>query len=216
MRSNCGQAGDYLFIFKLFISLVVKLKNVYNMIMKNYSFKTRLLNINLILQKANIKEGYTVADLGCGKFGHFSFLAAKRVGSHGKVYAVDIMKANLEMIKKEAKASNLENIKTIWSDLEILKATKIDSNSVDLIFLINVLHESKQPLKIIAEALRMMKTSAKLIIVDWEKIAAPLGPKKELRVDKNFLKAGAQKLGLYLEEELEAGQYHFGLIFTKP
>lgn len=182
----------------------------------NNSFKTNLLNLNLILNKADIKEGQAVADLGCGKFGYFAFLAATKVGERGRVYAVDVVKSNLELVKKEATNRHLNNLQTVWSDLEVPKATKIDSKSLDFVFLANTLHTAKDPLKIMSEAVRMLKTGGKLIIIDWKKIAAPMGPKKESKLDVALLTAAAKKIGLYPEEEFQAGPYHFGLVLLKP
>jgi len=178
-------------------------------------FKTQLLNLDLILQKAKIKEGLTIADFGCGKFGHFSFTASELVGDRGKVYAVDVIKTNLQLIDKEIINNNIKNVQTVWSDLEVPKATKIQANSIDIIFLINILHEAKKPFNITAEAQRLLKPGGRLIIVEWKKTACPLGPKKEIKIDQQVLIIETQKQGWHLEEVFAAGQYHFGLIFIK-
>ena len=69
------------------------------------------LNVDLILDKANISEEMRVADLGCGNLGYFCFPAAKMVGEKGEVYAVDILKNVLETIGRKAKQENVINIK---------------------------------------------------------------------------------------------------------
>lgn len=180
----------------------------------NIGFNTRLLNIQLILDKVKIKDGQKVADLGCGKFGHFAFAAAKLVGNRGQAYAVDVIKENLIIIDKEAKRNNISNLSTIWSDLELLGATKIKEQFLDLVFLVNILHENQQPFKIINEALRLLKIGGKILIVDWQPSASPFGPKN--RLDKNLLLTGCKKLGLHLEDDFNPGQYHYALLFTKP
>jgi ubiquinone/menaquinone biosynthesis C-methylase UbiE len=174
-----------------------------------------LLDVNFILNKAQVGENAKVADLGCGASGHFVFPASKLVGKDGKVYAVDILKTNLENVNKRAKLENLENIKTVWSDLEIFGATKIEAGSLDVALLINTLYQSHKRAEIIREAVRMTKKDGKLVIVEWKSISSPLGPPVEERVKIDLLKAGAKKLGSNLEEEFEAGQYHYGLIFIK-
>ncbi|KKR13100.1 MAG: hypothetical protein UT42_C0053G0001, partial [Candidatus Falkowbacteria bacterium GW2011_GWA2_39_24] len=153
------------------------------MISMPHLFNTNLLNVKLIKEKADLRGGQHVADFGCGKFGHFSFLAAGPIGSGGLVYAVDVVKENLEQIKKEADIHNVKNVTTVWSDLEMPRATAIKPGSLDRIFLVNILHEAKEPYKILAEALRLLKPKAKLIIVDWKRIASPFGPKKESKLD---------------------------------
>jgi len=174
-----------------------------------------LINANLIVNKAQIEEKMKVADLGCGASGHFVFPAAIAVGKKGKVYAVDILKTVLENIKKRAVQENLENIEEVWSDLEVFGSTKIESGSLDVAMLINTLYLSHKRVEMIREATRMTKKDGKLLIIEWENTASPLGPPVEERVRAESLKTAAPKLGLKLEEEFEAGQYHYGLLFTK-
>jgi len=174
-----------------------------------------LLDVNVILSKAGVGEKMKVADLGCGASGHFVFPAASMVGEEGRVYAVDILKTVLETINRMIKQENISNIKTIWSNLEIFGATKIESSSLDLAFLVDTLYQSHKRVEILRETVRMLKKEGKLIVVEWKSIALPLGPPLEERVKIDLIKVGAQKLGLKLEEEFFAGQYHYGLIFVK-
>jgi len=174
-----------------------------------------LLDVNFILSKAQISENTKVADLGCGASGFFIFPLAKLVGKRGKVYAVDILKTILETIDKRIKQENLENIKTVWSNLEIFNATKIESGSLDVILLVNTLYQSHKRPEILREAVRLLKKGGLLLVVEWKNIATPLGPPAEERVKADLLKAGAQKLGLKIEDEFDAGQYHYGIVFTK-
>jgi len=174
-----------------------------------------LLDAKLILAKAQIKEGMRVADLGCGTSGHFVFPAARIVGKKGVVYAVDILKTTLQNIEKRAKLENLANVQAVWTDLEIFGATKIDSGKLDVAMLINTLYQSKKRVEIIREAIRLLKKKGKLVIVEWKSSALPFGPSIDARVNKDLLKQGAGKLGMVLEEEFEAGEYHYGMVFEK-
>lgn len=173
------------------------------------------MDAKLILSKAQIKEGMKVADLGCGASGHFVFPSARLVGKKGVVYAVDIMKTILVTIEKRAKLDNFQNIKTVWTDLEIFGATKIEACSLDAAYLINTLYQSKKRLEIIRESSRLIKKKGKLVIVEWKSSALPFGPSVEDRVDKDLIKRGAAKLELNILEEFEAGEYHYGIIFEK-
>jgi len=51
----------------------------------------QFLNPNEILEEIGLMGQMTFADFGCGA-GYFTIPAAKMVGDHGKVYAVDILK----------------------------------------------------------------------------------------------------------------------------
>lgn len=174
-----------------------------------------LFNIDFILNKLNIEEKNVVAELGCGNFGFFVWPMAKRVGKHGIVYAVDIIKSILRQIQSQATKDNMPQVKTVWSNLEIFKATNIETNSLDNALLINVLHQSGKRTEIIREAIRLLKRGGKLLIAEWKNEDLPLGPPLESRVKKESIIAAAPRLGLDLREEFDAGPYHYGLILTK-
>jgi len=174
-----------------------------------------LIDVNLLFSKAQVEEKMKVADLGCGSSGHFVFPGAKLVGKKGVMYAVDILRTALETISKRARSENLANIKTIWSNLEIFGATKIEAGSLDVGLLINTLYQSHKRAEILRESIRLLKKNGKLVIVEWKNIAAPFGPPAEERVKKDLLENAVKKLGLKPEDEFEAGPYHYGLIYIK-
>lgn len=177
--------------------------------------KTGLFDIKAILDKMSLEEKQHIAELGCGNFGFFVFPLAKLVGRQGRVYAVDILKSTLEEIKKRAKQENLPQVETIWSNLEIFKATKIETNSLDAALIINTLHQSEKKIEILRESIRLLKRGGKLLIVEWRPVASPFGPPTEKRVKIESLKTAAPKVGLNIQEEFEAGPYHYGLILIK-
>ena len=125
--------------------------------------KTTLFDIDSILRKITVEEGQKVAELGCGNFGFFVWPLAKLVGRRGNVYAVDILKSTLEEIKRQALKDNLPQVKTVWSNLELFKATEIETSSLDCALLINVLYQSDKRTDIIREAIRLLKRNGKLL-----------------------------------------------------
>jgi ubiquinone/menaquinone biosynthesis C-methylase UbiE len=177
--------------------------------------KTILFDIDVILRKMGIEENQRVAELGCGNFGFFVWPLARTVGRRGLVYAVDILKPTLEEIKHQATSDNLPQVKTVWSNLEVFKATAIETSSLDNALLVNVIHQSTKKIDLLREAIRLLKRGGKLLVVEWKNIDSPLGPKPEQRVKLEALKIAAPKVGLDITEEFEAGPYHYGLILTK-
>lgn len=174
-----------------------------------------LLDVGLILNKGHVKDRSKIAHLGCGASGHFVFPSGLIVGKNGIVYAVDILKTVLERIDRQTKQENIANISIVWSDLEVFGATKVESSSLDSAFLVNVLYESHKRAEILREAIRLLKKDARLVIVEWKSISSPFGPPIEERVRQSLLEAAGKKLGLHLQEEFEAGPYHYGLVFCK-
>ncbi len=176
--------------------------------------RTILFDINKILNKINISNRQKVADLGCGNFGFFVFPLAKLVGKDGQVFAVDILKSALNEIESQAKSLNFSQVKTIWSDLEIFRATKIETASLDAVIFINTLNQINKKRIALQEASRLVKTGGKILIIDW-KNNTPLGPALEKRVDVKEVEEVCSHLGLNISEEFEAGPYHYGLILKK-
>ncbi len=174
-----------------------------------------LFNITFILDKLKVEERQSVGELGCGNFGFFVWPLAKLVGRYGLVFAVDVVKSILEEIDYQAKTDNLPQIKTVWTNLEIFKATKIETSSLDSALLINTLHQAKNRTEMLREAIRLLKRGGKLLIVEWQSKDIPFGPSLDKRVKIESLKSVISKLGLNVAEEFKAGPYHYGLILTK-
>ena len=168
-----------------------------------------------VFGKTGLGPGMSLGDLGCGNLAYYTISGARVVGNNGMVYAVDILKSVLEAVNNRIKQEGLENIKTIWSNLEVVGAAKITPDSLDVAFLHNVLFHSKKPELIIKEASRLLKPGGRLMIVDWLKVNSPFGPPMEDRPDPSNLKNICQTLGLKSVEEFQAGPYHFGLIYSK-
>lgn len=174
-----------------------------------------LLDPMEILGRLGVKTGSIVADLGCGGAGHFVIPAAKLVGQKTNVYAVDIQKSVLASVNSIGRLEGVNNIKSIWSNLEVLGATKIPKESLDYAMVINMLFLSKQHKEVLQESVRLLKSGGKIMIVDWKAGTASFGPAQENRVSPDKIKKVAKELNLQLADEFEAGKHHFGLIFVK-
>jgi len=174
-----------------------------------------LFDINLILNKIGITEGWQVLEAGCGQFGHFVFPSAKLVGKQGKIFAADIIKNHLEEIDRKKRTDNLPQINTIWTNLEIWQGTKISAGTLDAALLVNTLNQTIKRSDTLKELARILKRDGKLLVIEWKEHDILFGPKPEKRISRESLKNLAPKLGLKLIEEFEAGPMHYGLIFKK-
>ncbi len=183
---------------------------------KQVSGGNTLLNQRQLLDKIGLAQGMVVADLGCGAAGYFVLIAAEMVGNSGRVYAIDVQKSVLAGVNSAAKIGGFHNIETVWSNLETYDGAKaVKDNSLDAALLINTLFQSSKKEAIIKEMVRMLKSGALALVADWQMTNAPFGPAVKDRVKKEEVLTWAKQNGLTFKEEFEAGQYHFGLIFTK-
>src|SRR4030042_812527 len=175
----------------------------------------KLLDPKFLFKKIGLETGMKIADFGVGGAGQFIMPAAEKLGAGGVAYAVDIQKVVLEGIESKAKINGIQNIKTIWSNLEIYKATKIADNELNIGLLINTLFQTKKHLDMIKECVRMIKPTGKLLCVDWKHIPVAFGPANEDRISKDQIKEIGSLLNLILLQEFDAGHYHWGLVFRK-
>ena len=100
-----------------------------------------------------LRENDIVADLGAGT-GFYS-VAAGHFVPQGKVYAVEIIKDFLATIKHKVKESHLHNVEIIWGDVEKPNGTKLRENSIDFVFLCNVLFQFENKKNVIKEIKRI-------------------------------------------------------------
>lgn len=175
-----------------------------------------LLNPQVILEKElEMFPGAQVADLGCGGAAYFTLQSARTVTGEGVIYAVDVLKEILSNVEARAKMAGLTNVRTVWSNLEILGATKINDASLDFALVINVLFQNKQPEQILKEAVRMTKQSGRVLVVDWREGRFPIGPEPGHKVPLRRVQELAAGLGLREVKTFHAGQFHYGAIFEK-
>jgi ubiquinone/menaquinone biosynthesis C-methylase UbiE len=138
-----------------------------------------------VLTKADtVKSGASVLDYGCGP-GNYAIAAAELVGPRGKVYAADVNPLAIREVQEKAKKKGISNINTILTDCDI----DVPDVSVDVVLLIYVLHDFKNPDPIIRELNRVLKPAGILVVLDHkfdnEKVVSiithvtNLRPKKE-------------------------------------
>ena len=144
-----------------------------------------------VMDVLGIKEGSSVADIGAGS-GWFTVRAARRVGNNGAVYAVEINSDYLKHIEERAKREKLPNIRTILGKED---DPLLDANSVDAVLLLKTYHEIAQPVRLLINVRRALRTGALLGIIDREGDADSHG------IDKATVIAEAGRAGFVLVGE---------------
>jgi len=113
-----------------------------------------------------------IVDLGCGN-GTFSLPAARK--NKGMIYALDIENEMTQAVQKKASEAGLRNIVTVQRDF-MMEGTGLPDNSCEYIMLFNILH-AEYPLKILAEARRILTVSGKVGVIHWDyDPTTPSGP----------------------------------------
>lgn len=167
------------------------------------------------LQKLNLGAGMSVVDFGAGS-GAYTLAAAKLIVPGGQVYAVEIQKDLLATIKKGAESAKVGgNVKLIWGDVEQQGGVGLADGLADAIIIADVLFQARSMYTLALEAKRILKSTGKVLIVDWSDSFAGLGPAPGDVISAEEVKKTFGSVGLLLIEEFSAGEHHYGLIFSK-
>lgn len=176
---------------------------------------TALIDPKNVFDLISLKPGMRLADLGCGRTGHFVFPAARIVGDTGIVYAVEIVRNILDSIKSRARAEGFLNVEAIWSDIEAPGKTPIPGSSLDGCFMVNVLHQVKNKMASLAEAARLLRKDGLVVVIDWKKRLGLLGPERDKMLKEEDVTRMAQDLGFKLIYRGNLNDYHYCLILKK-
>ena len=111
------------------------------------------------LKTLGLQSTDIVVDLGAGT--GFYAVAAGTMVPEGKVYAVDVQKEFLLTIKNKAREANLNNVETLWGDVEKIGGTRIGDNIVDVVIASNILFQVEDKERFIDEAKSILKTAGR-------------------------------------------------------
>ena len=173
--------------------------------------RRRWLDPDRILEAIGIKEGMILVDIGAGP-GFFALPAAKKVGSTGKVYALDVEPAMLQRVRERAEAEAITNLETLLSQDGRLP---LPSRVADTVLLANVLHEVDEPLKLLKEAARVLRAAGTLAVVEWNREPGEGGPPMEERLAPERLEALLRGSGFVRVESFDVGPRHYGMLGWK-
>jgi len=172
------------------------------------------MNPEVIVGSFGLQPGMKVADFGSGA-GYFTILIAKKVGESGLVTAVDILESALETVRAKATVGGLNNLQTIRADLEVLGGSGLADSSQDIVLLANILFQSNKRSEIVQETKRVLTSGGLLVFIDWKKGSGGVGPPEANRVDAQEIKSVFENQGLAFVREVDAGTFHYGMIYKK-
>ncbi len=116
-----------------------------------------------LLDALGTLKAMTVADVGAGS-GYFAFRLARRVGTAGRVLAVDIQDEMLQIIRRRAAQRKIDNVKPIRGTIQ---DPGLAPESVDLALLVDVYHELSHPWEMIRGIHRALKPGGRLVLVEY-------------------------------------------------
>lgn len=164
------------------------------------------------LKAVGLRSGMVFMDIGCGD-GFFTIPAARIVGEKGVVYAVDADAAVVEKLKDEAAEKALANI---TAKVGAAEETVFCIECADIVFCSRVLHDFKDPAKVLCNAKRMLKPAGKLVNLDWKKKPTMFGPPVCIRFSEEEAADLIKAAGFTIESVKSAGRNFYIVTAAKP
>lgn len=151
--------------------------------------RLKTLNPDLIWKTLNLSEPEILVDIGAGT-GFFALLFSKKM-SRGKIYACDTSDVMINWMKENI--SNDGNCIIISTKCEE-SSVPLPDNTADLVYLINLYHETEEHEKILSESYRLLKTGGKVAVIDWKVEETPEGPPVNIRIPEDTVSNNLKKV----------------------
>jgi SAM-dependent methyltransferase len=165
-----------------------------------------------VLQEFGVFGTQDVADFGAGA-GHFSLEAAKRLDG-GRLFAIDIEKEMLARLVSEARQRNHNHVHTVWGDLARIGGVPVADKSFDKIIAVSVLFDVDDKDAFVQETKRLVRPGGKVLLIDWKE-GTTFGPHHHTRVSEMDALTMFKKHGFEKEKDVNAGDYHYGMILIR-
>ncbi|MFB6248234.1 MAG: class I SAM-dependent methyltransferase [Salinibacter sp.] len=149
-----------------------------------------------LLNAMDIEQGDWVADVGSGD-GDYTIPMAERVGSSGRVFAVDVDPEKLDDLNERLAENNVENVTSVYS---VETNPMLPTNALDAVLVRNAYHHFSAPQSMLRHIKAALKPDGRLVIeesIDDDMV----GASREAQVDNH-------DLGIdYVREELKAAGF---------
>jgi len=168
---------------------------------------------NAIVDASCASAGMTVADIGAGT-GLFTRLFAKRVGTNGKVYAVDISRTFVDNIVRTSRDAGLTNvIGVVDNDHEVM----LPPNSIDIAFVSDTYHHFEYPRSMLASILAALRDGGKMIVIDFRRDPRVSSDwvMRHVRAGREIVIGEIEDAGFELVEEKPLLRSNYYLVFRK-
>ncbi len=118
-----------------------------------------------VMDRAGVKSGMTVADIGAGE-GYYTIRLAARVGKDGRVLAQDIVPEVRDTLAQRVEREKLE---AVTVKLGTPDDPDLPADSFDRVFLVHMYHEIASPYAFLWHLRPATKSGGRVIVVDADR-----------------------------------------------
>jgi len=162
-----------------------------------------------VVEALGLQPGWTVADIGAGS-GYFALRFAPVVGAEGEVLAVDIDPKLLEHVSKRAGEQGFFNVHPIQGAPD---NPRLAPQSVNVFFLCDVIHHIEKRQDYYKHMARALRPGGRVAVVDFHKRPLPVGPKPEMKIDREEMIREFESAGFRLAGEHAFLPHQYFLVF---
>ncbi|PCD04177.1 SAM-dependent methyltransferase [Sphingomonas spermidinifaciens] len=127
--------------------------------------RDRLNEAETVMDRAGIKPGMTVADIGAGE-GYYTIRLASRVGEDGRVLAEDIVPEVHQALGRRVARERLDNVSV---RLGLPEDPRLPENSFDRILMVHMYHEIAEPYEFLWRMRPSLRAGGEVIVVDADR-----------------------------------------------
>jgi ubiquinone/menaquinone biosynthesis C-methylase UbiE len=138
--------------------------------------RDRLNEADEVMNRAGIKEGMTVADIGAGE-GYYTIRLGQRVGKKGRVLAEDIVPEVRDGLARRVARERLDNVSVV---LGLPADPRLPEASFDRIFMVHMYHEIESPYEFLWRMRPSLRPGGQVIVVDADRPTQNHGTPPEL------------------------------------
>ncbi|MBU6310320.1 methyltransferase domain-containing protein [Patescibacteria group bacterium] len=166
-----------------------------------------------MLKYVRIDPGMRAADFGAGS-GAYTDLLMERVGTLGRVYALDALPQAIDALYERARARGAR-VFTLVTPFE--DPLPMADNTIDLSVIANTLHgvDPARREHFVSEVGRVLAPRGQVLVVDWAGSFRNMGPAPALLAAPLDMVRIFRSQGFTTSSMLPAGSHHYAFVATR-
>lgn len=164
-----------------------------------------------VIEALGPRPGEVLVDVGAG-LGWLTIPLAERVGSEGRVYAVEPSEDGSAALAEEVRRLGLWHVQVENAFAEDMP---VPSGIADGVIWHTVALVFGDRDAALAETFRVLKPGGRLVVVDWTLTSTDFGPPSERRVSADAIRPRAESAGFRVVRGFVPGPVTWGLVLAK-